>query len=722
MIRRPPFALSLAIVGVAAAMLSLPHGVVPVRAAEARDPAPPVARIVPKVFEEHANRRIDNYDWLRDRDDPQVIAHLRAENAYADARLSAVGPLVGEIAAELKARAADEDASVPYLDHGYVYERRFARGAQYPLIVRRKDAPGAAEEVVLDVPALASGQSYYRLDRWSVSPDGDRVAFAVDFTGARLHRIFVRTISTGEVVDQGIDGAAGDLVFAADGETLFYVRVDPKTFRAFQVWRHRIDADPDSDVLAYQEPDPTFAVSLSLSKSRKFVLLDIHQDQTSEMRYLPADRPEGTFIVMEPRRRGVRYVANHVGDKFYIRTNLDAPDFRVMTAPESAPARWTELVPQQPGRFLWRVEPFEQFIALDEERAGGMAIRVFRLSDMREIVVPRPAEIGVATTNFFFGGFGGNREPSASVLRFRFTGPLQPETIYDFDMARGTLTLRHEDPATKWVQPQAYGLDRIEALAADGERVPVTLVYRKELRRPGGNPTVVFGYGAYGFSSRTMFTAPMFSLLDRGFVYALAHVRGGREKGERWHEQGRVLNKRNSFTDFIAATEALIARGYADRSAVFAQGRSAGGLLVAAAANLRPDLFAGIVAEVPFVDVVTTMADATVPLTTLEYDEWGNPALKEHYDYMLSYSPYDNVAAKPYPPMFVTAGFHDSQVSYAEPAKWVARLRAVKTDDRELLFKVDMGAGHAGGSGRLGTVDDDAEIMAWMLAHATRAQ
>jgi oligopeptidase B len=342
---------------------------------------------------------------------------------------------------------------------------------------------------------------------------------------------------------------------------------------------------------------------------------------------------------------------------------------------------------------------------------------VFRLSDMHEIAVPRPGEIGVAST-FFFSGFGGNREASSTVLRFRFTGPLQPEGVYDFDMARGALALRKQDPATRWFNPAPYSLARIFALAADGERVPVTVVYRKDMRRPGGNPTLVVGYGAYGFSFRPTFTASTFSLIDRGFVYAIAHVRGGHEKGERWYDAGRMLNKRNTFTDFIAATEALIAQGYADRKAVFAQGRSAGGLLMGALANLRPDLYAGIVAEVPFVDVMTTMSDASVPLTTLEYEEWGNPAIKPQYDYMLSYSPYDNVARKNYPAMFVTAGFYDSQVSYAEPAKWVARLRALKTDDHDLLFKTNMGAGHGGRSGRLGSIDENAEILAWMLAHA----
>jgi oligopeptidase B len=685
--------------------------------------APPIARVVSKTLVEHGRFRTDDYDWLRNADDPEVMSYVKAENAYADHRLRPIKPLADEIAAELREREAQEDASVPYLDNGYLYERRFADGAQYPVIVRRKNTLEAPEEIVLDIAALAAGYPYYRVNRWDVSPDGARVAFAVDFTGARRHRLFVRTIATGEVVDQGIADAAASFAFAADSKTLFYVRVEPKTVRSYEVWRRRIDADPASDVLVYAEQDPQFEVFAFLSKSRKFVLIASDQENTGEMRYLPADQPEGAFAVMEPRRVGMRYFANHVGDKFFVRTNLDAPDYRLMTAPQDRPdaANWAELIPHRPGRYLWRVEPFNDFVAIDEEHEGAVTIRVFRLSDMREVAVPLPTAIGVAMTDFMFGGFGGNRDPAAHVLRLRFSAPLQPESTYDFDMTSGTLVLRKRDPAARWFRPDAYGLDRITATAPDGEEVPVTLVYRKDLLRPGGNPTVLLGYGAYGFSSRPIFAAAPFSLIDRGFVYAVAHVRGGHERGERWYAQGRLLNKRNTFTDFIAAGEAVIASGHADRRALFAQGRSAGGLLVGAVANLRPELFAAVVAEVPFVDVITTMSDASVPLTTLEYEEWGNPALKDHYDYMLSYSPYDNIERKAYPAMFVTAALHDSQVSYAEAAKWVARLRAAKTDDRELLFKVDMGAGHNGASGRLGSLNETAEISAWLLAQAALA-
>ena len=678
----------------------------------------PIAPIRPKTFRAFGAARIDNYDWLRDRKDPRVVGYLNAENAYADARLKPIKPLVDELAAELKAREAQEDASVPTAYNDYVYQHRFTQGGQYPCIVRRK-AFGTEEEIVLDVGALAADHPLQnQLGSWNVSPDNRHVVFAVDFTGGRNFQVFVRTIATGETIDQGIDNTSSDLAFAADSNTIFYVRNEPTTLRSYQVWRHRLGANPETDTLIYEETDPTFDISIGLSGSRKFILLNINEERTSEFRYLPADQPTGELNVIEPRQRGVLYEVDHVGDRFFIRTNLDAPDFRLMSAPQATPTvpHWREIVPERPGHYLSHFKIFETFVAVDVEDQSGTTIQVFNLSDGREIQVPRPAAIGVASS--LFDDNEANLDPAATVLRFHFSSPLEPQCVYDFDVTTSALILRKQDPASRWCDRNRYLLDQLSATASDGERVPITVVYRKDMRRSGGNPTLIVGYGAYGLSLRAAFTRSAFSLIDRGFVYAIAHVRGGHEKGERWYVEGRMLNKRNTFTDFIAVTEALIASGYADSRAVFAQGGSAGGLLMGTVANLRPDLYAGIVAEVPFVDVVTTMSDVSVPLTTLEYDEWGNPAVRQEYDYMLSYSPYDNVAQKNYPPMFVTAGFYDSQVSYAEPAKWVAKLRASKTDKHDLLLKTEMEAGHSGRSGRLGSIEQTAEIMAWLIAHA----
>ena len=715
---RRRFTVGLVAAGAVPLASRLPFG--SAEAAVTRAPAPPIAPIVPKRFKEFGGVRIDNYDWLRDRKDPRVATYLEAENAYTSARLESIKPLIAELTAELKARETQTDGSVPAGYDGYLYERRFDEGGQYPYIVRRQDAPGAEEEIVLDVGALAASHpQQYHLGSWAVSPDNAIVAFTVDFTGGREFCIFVRTIASGEIVDERIDDADSDLVFAADSKTLFYVRNEPKTLRSYQVWRHRLGSDPKSDVLVYEESDPAFSVSITLSRSRKFILFNIDEERTSEFRYLPADRAAEELKVIEPRRRGVIYEADHLGEQFFIRTNLDAPDFRLMSAPQATPAaqHWSQIVPEESGRQLSRFKVFETFVTVDVENESGTTIRVFGLPDLREIPVPRPAAIGVASSSFE-NDDEANLDPAAKILRFHFSSPVQPQCVYDFEVTTGALTLRKQDPAARWFDHRRYVLDQLSALSPDGERVPITIVYHREMRRPGGNPSLIVGYGAYGLSLRATFTRSAFSLIDRGFIYAIAHVRGGDEKGERWYAEGRMLNKRNTFTDFISVTETLIDQGYADSRAVFAQGGSAGGLLVGAIANLRPDLYAGIVAEVPFVDVITTMSDASVPLTTLEYDEWGNPAVKREYDYMLSYSPYDNVVQKSYPAMFVTAGFYDSQVSYAEPAKWVARLRARKTDTHELLLKTDMTAGHDGRSGRLGSIEESAEIMGWLIAHA----
>jgi len=715
---RRRFTFGLAAVGAVPIASRLPLS--PANAVEMAARDAPIAPVVPKMVNAFGGARIDNYDWLRDRKDPRVVSYLDAENAYANARLEPIKPLVDELTAELKAREAQEDASVPATFNGYVYQHRFSQGAQYPCIVRHKDAAGAQEEIVLDVGALAAiHPQQYQLGSWTVSPDNTRVAFTVDFTGGREYRIFVRSIATGETVDQGIENASSDLVFAADSNALFYVRNEPTTLRSYQVWLHRLGINPNSDALIYEESDPTFSISIGLSKSRQLALININEERTSEFRYLPIDQPTAELQVIEPRRRGVIYDVDHVGDQFFIRTNLDAPDFRLMSAPQATPTvlHWREIVPEKPGRHLSHFEAFETFVAVDVEDETGTSIRVFSLPELREIPVPRPAAIGVASSVFGEDNEA-NLDPAATALRFHYSNPLVPQCFYDFDVTTGALTLRKQDPASLWCDRHRYVLDQFSATAPDGERVPITIVYRKGMWHPGGNPTLIVGYGAYGLSLRANFTRSAFSLIDRGFVYAIAHVRGGHEKGERWYAEGRMLNKRNTFTDFIAVTETLIAKGYADSRAIFAQGGSAGGLLMGTIANLRPDLYAGIVAEVPFVDIVTTMSDASAPLTTLEYNEWGNPAVKTEYDYMLSYSPYDNVAQKSYPAMFVTAGFYDSQVSYAEPAKWVAKLRASKTDTHDLVFKTDMTAGHDGRSGRLGSVEESADIMAWLIAHA----
>ena len=689
-------------------------------APHAPNAAPPVAKIVPYMMEAHGTQRIDNYHWMRDRTDPAVMSYLKAENAYAASRLEPLKPLIAELDAELRARADGADQSPPFSDSRFIYRRRIAKGASHPQIVRSRIMPDSVEQVVLDIERLAANHPHYDVADFVVSPDGNSVAFAVDFTGGRQHRIFIRNITTGEIADTGISGAAADLVFSTDSEWLFYVRLQPGSARAHQLWRHALGVEGAEAQLLYEETDPTFELNLSRSKSGKYILLNSSHQQSSEVRYLAAERPLEAMRIMEPRRSGVVYDADHVGDTFYVRTNLGAPDFRIMQTPQDGPGagRWTELIGETPGRLIADFELFDSFIALVEEANANQSVRVYRFADRQLMDVPVPAEIGVAEIGF--AKTAGNRNAETSMLRLRFSGPKHPETIYDFDTQTGAMTARKRSSAWTWFRPDSYNVRRISIAARDGEAVPVTLTYRNDLLRKGGNPVLITAYGAYGTSELPTFPETWLSLIDRGFVLAQAHVRGGHEKGARWYDQGRVLNKTNSYNDFIDATEALIAQGHADPRRVFAQGASAGGLLVAVAANRRPDLYAGIVAEVPFVDVINTMSDPTLPLTTLEYDEWGNPAIEQHYRAMQSYSPYDNVTPRPLPPMLVTAALNDSQVGYHEPAKWVARLRAMREDDNEILLMTSMNAGHLGKPGRFGSSKENATIIAWLIERAAK--
>jgi len=678
-------------------------------------PAPPVARTVPHVFEAFGLRRADPYDWMRDTRD--LLPYLMAENAYADARLAPLQPLIETLETEGSARADDSEDSPDFTESGYLYQRRTAAGARFPVIARRKAGSDAAPEVVLDIESLAAGREQYDLNGFALSPDGNLIAFAIDFTGARRHQIFIRDIATGEVRASGITNAYSDLAFSADSKHLFYIRTQDGTVRGYQLWRHGVGTDASADKLLYEEADPTFELHVEASKSRRFILVTSESQQTTEVRYLAADRPEEPLTVMEPRRRGVFYVADHVADRFYIRTNLNAPDFRVVVAPDSAPqaANWTTVVPSRPGQHIAWHEVFDDFLAITVDHDALRSVRVFRRTDAHEIPVPRPPGVGVME---LFEEEPANRDPGATRVQLRASALNLPYAFYDFDTRTGELSLVRRTPAWNWFDPAAYEVRRTTATAPDGEAVPVTLIYRKNLLKPRGNPTLVTAYGAYGFSNMPRFRDTWISLIDRGFVYAVAHVRGGREKGSRWYDQGRMLNKRNSFTDFIAVTEGLTAQGFADPKRVFAYGASAGGMLVGAVANMRPDLYAGIVAEVPAMDIVTTMADPNLPLSTLEYEEWGNPAIEQQYRTMLSWSPYDNLAAQAYPPVFVIAARNDSQVGVHEAAKWVARLRAARTDQKEILFWTNMSAGHAGTSGRFGAVNIDARVKAWLITLA----
>jgi oligopeptidase B len=682
---------------------------------------PPVAKIEAKTFDLNGVTRTDNYYWMRDKANPEVIAYLNGENAYTEAQLAPLKPLIDELYKEMADRIDDAKKSVPYFDNGYWYEQRYVEGASYPVIVRRKEPRDAPEEIVLDVPALAKDHKQFNLNNWKVSPDGSLVAYAVDFAGDRMHTIFVRRVATGEQLDASLTGADLSIAWASDNATLFYVKNDPVTVRGYQAKRHTVGRPASEDVLVYEEKDDVFSVEVGRTKSRKFIILSVEHLQTTEQQVIPAAAPTTPPKLIAPREKGIKYFVDHVGQSFYIRTNKGASDYRIVTAPEAdpVPAKWTDVVTERPGTYLSGFQVFDSFIAVDEVHDAVGSVRVIRTDRKEEKPVNLPTIIGVGS----MGGFSDavNLDPSLKTVRLGFTSPTTPERIYDYDVDKGTLTLLREDPAVRWFKPEPYEVMRVAASTPDGESVPVTVVFRKDKRLPEGNPTLLLGYGSYGLSALPQFSPTWISLVDRGFILAIAHVRGGREKGERWYTEGRMLNKKNTFTDFIAAGEALVAQGYANKKQLFARGGSAGGLLMGAVANMRPELFAGIVAEVPFVDVVTTMSDPSIPLTTFEYEEWGNPAIKDQFDYMLSYSPYDRVASQTYPPLFVTAGLYDSQVAFFEPSKWVAKLRAHKTDQNQLIFLTEMDAGHAGDSGRLGYIDERAKIAAWLLDRAKQA-
>jgi oligopeptidase B len=674
-------------------------------------PAAPVARPMPHQLEAHGHVRVDDYYWLRERDDPEVLAYLAAENAYTEAVMGPTKAFEDRLYDEIIGRIKQEDLSVPYLQDGYYYYVRFEEGKEYPLHCRRRGSPDADEELMLDVNRVAEGHDFCMVAPPAVSADGDVLAYAVDTVGRRIFTVRFRDLATGEDLPDELPDVTWDIAWANDNRTLFYARQDPDTLRAYRIYRHVLGTAADDDVLVYEETDPQFDCMVWRTKSKRFMVIECQQTVSTEVRLLEADRPDGAFRVVLPRERDHEYHVDHYGDHLYIRTNRGCPNFRLVRAPvaDAAPTRWEEVLPHRDDTLLEGLEVFDDFLVVLERRDGLLQLRVRPWSGDGEHYVDfgEPAYLAFPIHNF---------ELTAGTLRYVYTSLTTPMSTYDYDMRSRERTLRKREEVVGTFDPADYRTERLHAVAADGERVPISLVYRRDLRAPGENPLLLYGYGSYGYSMDAAFSSPRLSLLDRGFVFAIAHIRGGQELGRRWYDAGRLLQKKNTFTDFIACAEHLVQAGYADPAKVFASGGSAGGLLMGAVVNLRPELWRGVVAAVPFVDVVTTMLDEDIPLTTGEYDEWGNPHDKVYYEYMLSYSPYDNVAAKAYPAMMVTTGLHDSQVQFWEPAKWVARLRALKTDDRRLILRTNMDAGHGGRSGRFRAHRETAQVYAFLLS------
>jgi oligopeptidase B len=674
-------------------------------------PPPPVAAQHPRVDTLHGDVRVDPYFWLRDRANPATIAYLEAENAYTDAVMAHTEALQETLYQEILGRIQQTDLSVPSRHGAYHYYTRTVEGQSYPIFARRRGSMDAPEEVVLDQNVMAVGHDYFTLGAYSVSPDHRLLAFSIDTTGAERFTLMVKDIATGEILDDRIHEVHFGATWASDNRTLFYTRTDDSQ-RPDRIFRHRLGSDPATDVMVIHEPDPLFRVGISRTKDDRWLVLSSGSFTTSDARVAPADRPEEPFRMVEARTPGLLYGVSHQDGRFLIRTNADgANNFKLVSAPVESPGRanWRDEVPHRDSVLLDGFDVFRDHRVIYERRDGLRQIRVIdvRTGDDHSIAFDEPV---------FTASPGGNPEYDTRTLRFNYQSMVTPSSVYDYDMASRTRELRKQTEVLGGYDPTQYRSERRWARAADGTMVPVSLVYRAPLVRDGSRPLLLYAYGSYGSSTDPTFSSPNLSLLDRGVVYAIAHVRGGQEMGRWWYDQGKMLQKMNTFTDFIAVAEHLVREGYTAPERLAARGGSAGGLLMGVVANLRPDLFGAIVADVPFVDVINTMADASIPLTTGEWEQWGNPvASEEEYRYMLSYSPYDNVEAKAYPAMLVTTGLNDPRVAYWEPAKWVARLRATATGDAPLLLRTHMGAGHGGSSGRYAALRETAFRYAFIL-------
>ena len=674
-------------------------------------PTPPVAAKKPFVVKGPVSRN-DEYYWLRDdsRKNPEMLAYLNAENAYADAVLAPLKPLEDKLYSEIVGRIKQDDASVPVRERGYYYYTRFEVGGDYPIVARRRGSMKAPEQIMLNQPTMAKGHGFFAISDWAVSQDNRLLAYAEDLVGRRQYKMKIRDLATGKTLPDLVENVEPDLVWADDNKTIYYIEKDPVTLLSKRVKAHVLGTPASADRLVYEEKDDSFYIGLGRTSDDRFICIFLGSTVSDEQRCTSAARP-GEFTAVASRDRDHLYQADHVGNRWVVRTNWKAPNYRLMTVPDTEAATgrvaWRDLVPHDPNVFIEGFQLFNGFIGIEERASGNKRLRLLANNGRsRAVESDEPA---------YAMGLGDNREVAATKLRYTYDSLTTPRITYEVDSRTGARTVLKRTPSPGY-DPANYVTERLWAPARDGARIPVSVVYRKGFKRDGTAAMLQTGYGSYGSSSDPGWQSTIPSLLDRGMVYAIAHVRGGQEMGRSWYDQGRLLNKKNSFTDFIDVTRYLTAQGYAAKDRVAAQGGSAGGLLMGAVANMAPQDYRVMIAQVPFVDAVTTMLDPSIPLTTNEYDEWGNPEKREYYDYMLSYSPYDNVRAHAYPALFVGTGLWDSQVQYYEPAKWVARLRTAKTDRNPLLFRTNMEAGHGGKSGRFRRYRSIAEYYAFMLS------
>lgn len=683
------------------------------RALDSAAPIPPVAGKKPYWVPSPNGARQDDYYWLRDdtRQSPEVLKYLNDENAYRDAVMAAAQPLQEKLYAELVGRLKPDDASVPVREHGYWYYTRFEPGLDYPVYARRKGTVGAPEEVMLDGNAMAKDHAYFQIGSTAVSPNGQLLAYTDDQIGRRQYTLRIKNLETGQVLADAVANVEPEFVWAADNKTLLYVEKDPVTLLSVRVRKHTLGADAGKDPLVYEEQDHSYYLGVDKSRSEKYLFIALQSTDQSEWRYAAAGDPELRFKVVLAREPKVKYQVEHLGEDFIIRTNWLAPNYRIVRAriaSSTDKSTWKDVVPHRTDAFVESFEVATEYLAVNERSGGLLKLRVKAWDGSKNVLID-------SSEPAYTMRLIDTPEIDSRLLRYVYTSLTTPNTTYDYDIRSGQKELKKTDPVLGGFDARNYVTEFLLAPARDGKQIPISVVYRKSTKLDGSAPLYQYAYGSYGFSTDPTFRSIWVSLLDRGFVVAIAHIRGGQELGRQWFEDGRLLHKKNSFTDFIDATSYLVQHGYGAKDRVFAQGGSAGGLLMGAVANMAPQAYRGIIAHVPFVDVVTTMLDESIPLTTNEFDEWGNPKEKMYYDYMRSYSPYDNVRAQDYPAMLVFTGLWDSQVQYYEPAKWVAKLRATKTDHHPLIFSIDMAAGHGGKSGRFQRYHDTAREYAFIL-------
>ncbi|WP_026715108.1 S9 family peptidase [Flavobacterium daejeonense] len=673
---------------------------------------PPVAKIIPAELEKFGDLRIDNYYWLNDRENPEVIDYLNQENEYYQKMTAHTQEFQKELYEEMKARIKEDDESVPYLYNGYYYITRYETGKNYPIYSRKKESLSAPEEILFDCNVLAEGQAYFKLGSMSISPDNKLAIFSTDIIGRRIYTIQVKNLETNEILEDKIEKVTGSAVWANDNKTIFYSKQDEQTLRSDSVFKHKLGTPQEADELVYFEKDDTFNVDISKSKSRKYLAIESGSTLTSEFRILNADNPDGKFKIFQKRKRGVEYSLNHYEDSFYILTNKDEADnFKLMKTPENATSaeNWVEIIGHREDVLLEDIEIFANYLVLEERTGGLNKIRIRSWDGKEEYYLPFGSETYTAFTST-------NVDFETEILRYSYQSLATPSSIIDFNMRTKEKEIKKEQEVLGGAfDKNNYKEERLWATAKDGTKVPISMVYRKEVEKNGQNPLLLYAYGSYGHSMDAYFSSTRLSLLDRGFIYAIAHIRGGEDLGRHWYEDGKLLHKKNTFTDFIDCSKFLIECNYTSPEHLYAEGGSAGGLLMGVIINEAPELYNGVIAQVPFVDVMTTMLDESIPLTTGEYDEWGNPNVKKYYQYMRSYSPYDNIKKQQYPNMYVSTGLHDSQVQYWEPAKWVAKLRMYKNDATVLYLDTNMDAGHGGASGRFEALKELAKEFSFLL-------